>query len=70
MKNIIDVAFDKLLVHCESQNFKGWDPYDGLNSWIIQKTFLGKFRQILQNFEKSAKNLQNFLQNLTEICRF
>ena len=40
MKNIIDFAFDKLLVHCVGQNFKGWDPYDGLNSWIIQKTFL------------------------------
>ena len=62
MKNIIDVAFDKLLVHCESQNFKGWDPYDGLNSWIIQKTFLGKSRIFrlawIQLFKRNPINLR------------
>lgn len=62
MKNIIDVAFDKLLVHCESQNFKGWDPYDGLNSWIIQKTFLCKSRIFrlawIQLFKRNPINLR------------
>lgn len=62
MKNIIDVAFDKLLVHCESQNFNGWDPYDGLNSWIIQKTFLGKSRIFrlawIQLFKRNPINLR------------
>lgn len=63
MKNTIDVALDKLLVHCVSQNFKGWDPYDGLNSWIIQKTFLGKSRIFrlawIQLFKRSPVNLRN-----------
>mgnify|MGYP005650295909 FL=1 len=62
MKNIIDVAFDKLLVYCESQNFKGWDPYDGLNSWIIQKTFLCKSRIFrlawIQLFKRNPINLR------------
>lgn len=63
MKNIIDFAFDKLLVHCVGQNFKGWDPYDGLNSWIIQKTFLGKSRAFrllwIQLFKRNPINLRS-----------
>lgn len=27
---------EKLKKYCESENFKGWDPYDGLNSKIFQ----------------------------------
>lgn len=41
--NIID-SFSKLKNWCELQEFKGYDPYDGLNSYIINNTFLGKFR--------------------------
>ena len=37
-------SFKKLKEYCEKENFKGWDPYDGLNSWVIQKTLLGKSR--------------------------
>ena len=28
--------FNKLRQYCESEHFKGWDPYDGLNSKIFQ----------------------------------
>jgi len=37
-------SFKKLSIYCEKENFKGWDPYDGLDSWVIQKTPLGKSR--------------------------
>jgi len=37
-------SFKRLISYCEKENFKGWDPYDGLNSWVIQKTILGKSR--------------------------
>lgn len=37
-------SFKDLKCFCESESFKGWDPYDGLNSWVIQKTVLGKSR--------------------------
>lgn len=37
MKNRdLEQAFLKLKQYCENQNFKGWDPYDGLNSRIFQ----------------------------------
>jgi len=29
-------SFLKLKSYCESENFKGWDPYDGLNSKVFQ----------------------------------
>lgn len=37
-------SFKALEVFCRKQNYKGWDPYDGLNSWVIQKTPLNKSR--------------------------
>jgi len=29
-------SFEKLKTYCESRDFKGWDPYDGLNSKLFQ----------------------------------
>ncbi|WP_230933994.1 delta-aminolevulinic acid dehydratase [Psychroserpens luteolus] len=29
-------SFLKLKAYCEAENFKGWDPYDGLNSKVFQ----------------------------------
>ena len=29
-------SFSQLKVYCELEHFKGWDPYDGLNSKIFQ----------------------------------
>lgn len=35
MKLFIE-RFDNLKSYCENENFKGWDPYDGLNSRLFQ----------------------------------
>lgn len=55
-------SFNKLKNYCEKENFKGYDPYDGLNSWIIQKTFLGKSRLFrlawIQFFKRSPINFR------------
>lgn len=37
-------SFAKLKHYVEQEQFKGYDPYDGLNSWAIQKTFFGRSR--------------------------
>jgi len=58
-------SFKKLLTYCEKENFKGWDPYDGLNSWVIQKTSLGKSRFIrlawIQFFKRSPINFRKIV---------
>ena len=51
--------------YCETENFKGWDPYDGLNSKLFQKTpfkniFLSRLAWI-QLFKISPINLRKFL---------
>lgn len=55
-------SFQKLKTYCEQNNFKGWDPYDGLNSWIIQKTFLGNSRLFrlawIQLFKRNPINFR------------
>ena len=55
-------SYTKLIKYCEKENFKGWDPYDGLNSPIIKKTFLGKSRFIrlawIQLFKRNPINLR------------
>ncbi|MFK5878232.1 MAG: delta-aminolevulinic acid dehydratase [Flavobacteriaceae bacterium] len=58
-------SFDKLKKFCEQENFKGYDPYDGLNSWIIQKTILGKSRFFrlawIQFFKRSPVNFRKIV---------
>lgn len=58
-------SFYNLKAFCEAENFKGWDPYDGLNSWVIQKTALGKSRIFrlfwIQFFKISPINLRRLL---------
>lgn len=55
-------SFEKLRKYCENENFKGWDPYDGLESWVIQKTALGKSRFFrlawIQLFKRNPINLR------------
>lgn len=29
-------SFNRLRAYCEAENYKGWDPYDGLNSRVFQ----------------------------------
>ena len=33
---IFQDSFNKLKYYCELNNYKGWDPYDGLNSQFFQ----------------------------------
>lgn len=65
MKSNAKKSFIKLQKYCQAQQFKGWDPYDGLNSWIIQKTILGKSRLIrlawIQLFKRNPINLRPFV---------
>ncbi|WP_299098143.1 delta-aminolevulinic acid dehydratase [uncultured Winogradskyella sp.] len=55
-------SFDILKDYCEIEGFKGWDPYDGLNSWVIQKTPLGNSRLFrlawIQLFKRNPINLR------------
>lgn len=59
-------SFLKLKTYCEHVDFKGWDPYDGLNSWVIQKTALGKSRFIrlawIQLFKRNPINLRTLVR--------
>ena len=64
-KSLIQESFDKLKRYCEEENFKGWDPYDGLNSQIFNAIpFLNKSRLIrllwIQFFKRSPFNFRNF----------
>ncbi|WP_245585038.1 delta-aminolevulinic acid dehydratase [Psychroserpens burtonensis] len=36
LKSKIDNSFLKLKSYCEAENYKGWDPYDGMNSKVFQ----------------------------------
>lgn len=63
IKNNIQDSFLHLKKYCESENFKGWDPYDGLNSKVYQSLPLIKnsafFRLlIIQLFKRSPINLR------------
>lgn len=56
-------AFVKLKEYCESEQFKGWDPYDGLNSKVFQAVpFFRKsafFRlAMIQGFKRSPVNFR------------
>ena len=58
-------SFFDLKKFIEKENFKGWDPYDGLNSVFFRKTYLHNlkiFRLIwIQFFKKSPINFREFL---------
>ncbi len=61
--NTIKKSFLKLKGFCEKENYKGWDPYDGLNSTFFQAIpFLSKSRFFrlawIQFFKRSPLNLR------------
>ena len=41
---MIKNSFEKLKTYCEVNNFKGWDPYDGLNSKVFKILQMQKVR--------------------------
>lgn len=62
MNKILD-SFCKMQSYCESEHFKGWDPYDGLNSKIFQAIPLLKKSSIcrlimIQGFKRCPVNLR------------
>ncbi|WP_319228079.1 hypothetical protein [Draconibacterium orientale] len=58
-------AFIKLKHYCEQEKFQGWDPYDGLNSKLFQRTPLKKSRLArlawIQLFKRNPINLRSIL---------
>ena len=58
-------SFQKLKTYCEAEDFKGWDPYDGLNSKVFQATPL-KYWDVgrlacIQGFKRSPVNFRKLL---------
>lgn len=56
-------SFEKLRVWCEAENYKGWDPYDGLNSKLFQTLPLLKRSALcrlamIQGFKRCPVNLR------------
>ena len=58
-------SFQQLKFYCESQNFAGWDPYDGLNSKVFQATPLRHWDLArlawIQGFKRSPINFRRLL---------
>lgn len=62
MFNDINHSFQKLIAYCENEDFKGFDPYDGLNSKVFQSTPLKNWPLArlawIQFFKKSPVNFR------------
>jgi hypothetical protein len=63
MSEKIEQSFIKLKNYCTSESFKGYDPYDGLNSTLFQAIpFISKNRIArlvwIQLFKRSPLNLR------------
>ncbi|PTX44477.1 hypothetical protein C8P64_0456 [Christiangramia gaetbulicola] len=62
-KNI--ASFIDLKNYCETEEFKGWDPYDGLNSMVFNATGLQNWDLArlawIQGFKRSPINFRKFL---------
>ncbi len=59
----IKKSFESLKDYCEKENYKGWDPYDGLNSKVFQTLpFVSKSRFFrlawIQFFKRSPFNFR------------
>lgn len=66
MRESIKESFDQLRAWCEKEQFKGWDPYDGLNSRVFQTIpLVGKSRFArlawIQAFKRNPVNLRKLL---------
>lgn len=65
MKYKVDSSFLKLKAYCENENFKGWDPYDGLNSKVFQALPLRHWDLArlawIQGFKRSPINFRKLL---------
>ena len=62
-ESIFYSSFSKLKDYCEKENFKGWDPYDGLNSKVFQSLPLIRDWDLarlgwIQTFKRNPVNLR------------
>lgn len=64
MKNV-ENSFNNLREYCEFQNYKGWDPYDGLNSRVFNALPLKHWDVArlawIQGFKRSPINFRKLL---------
>lgn len=63
MIEIVEKSFEKLEEYCKKENFKGWDPYDGLNSHLFESIpFISKSQIArliwIQTFKRSPINFR------------
>ena len=63
MENKVIESFNKLRAYCEAEKYKGWDPYDGLNSKLAHALLPLKHSAILrlciiQGFKRCPVNLR------------
>src|SRR5687768_6402652 len=63
---IIESGFNKLKDYCEKENFKGYDPYDGLNSKVFSSIPVishNRWARLawIQLFKRSPINLRSLL---------
>lgn len=63
--NYLIPHFVALKAYCEREDFKGWDPYDGLNSKVFQALPLLKKSAVcrlvvIQGFKRCPINLRKF----------
>lgn len=65
MKSKVLDSFLKLKRYCERENFKGWDPYDGLNSKVFQALPIKQWDLArlawIQGFKRSPINFRKLL---------
>ena len=66
MKTNLLNSFQSLRKYCEAEKFKGWDPYDGLNSKVFQALPFFKKSAIcrlimIQGFKRSPFNLRRLM---------
>lgn len=58
-------SFNSLKTYCESESYKGWDPYDGLNSTLFKITHLKNWdiaRLIwIQTFKRNPLNFRKVM---------
>ena len=65
LKSNIASSFKKLKSYCEAEDFKGWDPYDGMNSKVFQALPLKHWDLArlawIQGFKRSPINFRKLL---------
>lgn len=61
--DLAQVSFSRLRRYCEAENYKGWDPYDGLKSrvahWLLPLKHSAVLRLcVIQGFKRCPVNLR------------